>query len=285
MPISGANHLALRLWRWIALVGLMAVAWPGLAQAAPPGQAGGDGEALFNEKCIACHTIGAGRLVGPDLQGVTERRDQAWISAWILAPDKMLAASDPIAVQLLAEANNVPMPNLGLTEAQVAALIAYLAGSQGTTVALPEAALPAGDPSRGRALFTGTDRMQNGGPPCMGCHSIAGLGTLGGGALGPDLTPAISIYGDAGLVSFLNTVPTVTMNAVWTRQPLTPDEQADLWTFIKQASIQERPPGMVWQLAGLAVAGTLLLLVLAQVYWRKRLVSVRKPLVARARIS
>jgi hypothetical protein len=37
-----------------------------------------EGEQIFVEKCTACHTIGKGRLVGPDLSGVTTRREESW---------------------------------------------------------------------------------------------------------------------------------------------------------------------------------------------------------------
>ena len=45
------------------------------------------GKALFQSKgCVACHTIGKGKLVGPDLKGVTNRRDQEWIAKWLKEP-------------------------------------------------------------------------------------------------------------------------------------------------------------------------------------------------------
>ncbi len=254
----------------------------GRLEAAPPPQSPSEGQALFQQKCVGCHSIGGGKLVGPDLKGVTTRRTKEWLTNWISAPDKVLAAQDPIATQLLAEHNNLAMPNLGLTPDQVASLIAFLGTD---TVTTPATAQAAGDPVAGKALFTGTQRLKNGGPPCMGCHSVGAIGSLGGGALGPDLTPAYNKYGgDAGLQAFLNSVPTVTMNAVWTRQPLTPQEQTDLVAFLKQVSVSERPIDVVGQLALLAVIGTVLFLILAQLYWRKRLVAVRRPMVMRSKI-
>lgn len=277
-------RLAKKALAAVLVVGFVSVTLASLAQAHPLAQTASEGEALFQSKCTPCHTIGGGRLVGPDLQGVTARRTKAWLTQWISAPDKMLAAKDPIATQLLQENNNVPMPNLALTETEVAALIAYF--ETNPTVLPPQKpALPAGNAAIGRQLFTGSVRFQNGGPPCMGCHSIAGIGALGGGALGPDLTPAFNKYGDVGLANFLNTVPTATMNAVWTRQPLTPEEQADLWAFLQEASVAGRPIQALWQLSALAVGGMIVLLLLGQLYWRRRLVGVRRPLVARSRIS
>lgn len=84
------------------------------------------GSYLFRARCAACHTVGEGDGVGPDLLGVTTRRDRAWLTRWLAAPDQMLAEQDPIASELLARYKNVPMPNLGLGEGDVAALIEYM---------------------------------------------------------------------------------------------------------------------------------------------------------------
>jgi len=42
-----------------------------------------DGQQLF-QVCSACHTIGKGKLIGPDLQGVTDRLDRDWLKSFIL---------------------------------------------------------------------------------------------------------------------------------------------------------------------------------------------------------
>src|ERR1043166_7153940 len=43
-------------------------------------------EYLFRSRCSACHTIGKGDGVGPDLAGVTTRRDRAWLTRYLAAP-------------------------------------------------------------------------------------------------------------------------------------------------------------------------------------------------------
>jgi nitrite reductase (NO-forming) len=91
------------------------------------------GEEIFTAKCTACHSIGEGIRVGPDLQGVTQQRDPDWLARWITEPDMMLAEGDPIATELLAEHNNVPMPNLQLTSEEVDNVIAYLANPDDTS--------------------------------------------------------------------------------------------------------------------------------------------------------
>jgi protein SCO1/2 len=85
-----------------------------------------NGSFLFRTRCSACHTIGHGDSVGPDLLGVTNTRDHAWLSRFIAAPDKLLADKDPIATALYAKYNQVQMPNLRLSGPDVDALIAFL---------------------------------------------------------------------------------------------------------------------------------------------------------------
>ena len=77
------------------------------------------------------------------MQGITERRDEDWLARWIAAPDKVLAEGDPIAVQLLADFNNVSMPNLQLSTADVQNVIAYL-----EDLAIGEAAAASNAPSK-----------------------------------------------------------------------------------------------------------------------------------------
>jgi mono/diheme cytochrome c family protein len=84
----------------------------------------------FRSKCAACHTHD-GKSVGPSLVGVTERRSREWLVRWISAPDRMIAAKDPAALELVKRHGGVPMPNLDLTEADAAALVDYLATLKG----------------------------------------------------------------------------------------------------------------------------------------------------------
>jgi protein SCO1 len=84
------------------------------------------GAYLFRTRCSACHTIGQGDGVGPDLLGVTNRRGRAWLLRWLAAPDRMLAEGDPVATALLTRYRSVPMPNLRLGEADMTTLLSYL---------------------------------------------------------------------------------------------------------------------------------------------------------------
>jgi protein SCO1 len=84
------------------------------------------GQAMFKKICAPCHTIGVGDRVGPDLQGITARRENAWLSSYIRNPLKMRAQNDPTALALAAKYKSARMPVLGVTENDAADLIAYL---------------------------------------------------------------------------------------------------------------------------------------------------------------
>jgi mono/diheme cytochrome c family protein len=69
----------------------------GLAMSSQPGQA------LFKKMCAPCHTIGVGDRVGPDLRGVTTRREQPWLAAYIQNPAQLRAKQDAVGLALAAE--------------------------------------------------------------------------------------------------------------------------------------------------------------------------------------
>jgi protein SCO1 len=86
------------------------------------------GQYLFGARCSACHTIGGGDSVGPDLLNITATRDPAWLARFIKTPDKLLADKDPIATTLFEKYKHVQMPNLRLGNGDVDAIIQYLNG-------------------------------------------------------------------------------------------------------------------------------------------------------------
>ncbi len=78
----------------------------------------------FESKCLACHSIGQGKKLGPDLAGVTKLRSDAWLTSWLQSPEKMLA-TDADAKALLKEFNNLPMPNQNLSAVEIEQYLKY----------------------------------------------------------------------------------------------------------------------------------------------------------------
>lgn len=228
------------------------------------GFAGESGQDIFQQKCAACHTVGGGKRVGPDLQGVTQRRAHAWLTRWIREPDKMLSEGDAQATQLFKEYNNVPMPNLALTEADVAALVAYLetalkdgaptaASTESATVAVPEPTTA--DVELGRNLFQGTARFANGGPSCTSCHHVKNDAVIGGGILARELTTVFSRMGGDGVRAILGGPPFPVMQAAFKGKPFTENETRALVGFLQHADKEhayQQPRDYGW---GLFVSG------------------------------
>jgi len=85
------------------------------------------GKTVYEAKaCNACHSIGSTKqTMGGALDQVTEIRDLEWLFKFIKNPKSMLA-TDGLAKQLLRDFNNIPMPNQGLSDKDVIAIIEYL---------------------------------------------------------------------------------------------------------------------------------------------------------------
>jgi protein SCO1/2 len=83
------------------------------------------GKYLFGRDCIACHTIGHGDKIGPDLLGVIHVRSRAWLTQIIQHPDQLLEEKDPIATTLLKK-YKVRMPNTYVDNVDASYLIRYL---------------------------------------------------------------------------------------------------------------------------------------------------------------
>jgi mono/diheme cytochrome c family protein len=280
---GGRNSLIFLIY---LLVALSLCSFAGLIHA----QSAEEGEAIFEAKCTACHTIGGGDTVGPDLKGITSIRERDWLLRFISSPNKMISEGDPIALELFEKFNKVPMPNMGLSEKKVSSILAYLE-TTGTSQAKAPSTQPSvsketevteGHAIEGLNLFTGYIPFEKGGAPCIACHSIAGISALGGGTLGPDLTETFEDYGEKDLISVLASVPFPTMNPVYYDHPISPQEQAHLVAFMKEA-VDKQMSSSAGQLSMLVAGIFLAILALTWLLWRNRLREVRKTLVEESR--
>lgn len=86
------------------------------------------GKKTFKTICAACHTLGKGKLVGPDLKGITDKLDHEWIKSFVLNSTAMIESGDEEAVRIFKEFNEIPMPaNPSLTDEDLNNLIGYIA--------------------------------------------------------------------------------------------------------------------------------------------------------------
>ena len=178
----------------------------GRGESATPVKFSADAAAIFNQRCTACHTYGKGIKVGPDLKGVTERRQRRWLLKFIHSSSQMIQSGNPTATALFAQFKQQRMPDwTDLSEKQISDILDYLA--VGGPEIKPEdernaETATAAETEAGRKLFYGETQMQHGVPACASCHTVAGTG-MRGGTLGPDLTDVYFRYQDVALTTFL----------------------------------------------------------------------------------
>jgi len=267
---------------WIAAAALVITLCPRIAAAQ-------ETAAFFKQNCASCHTIGGGRLTGPDLKDVTKRQDRAWLRDFIMNPQAKINAGDPYAVKLHEEARGVLMPSIPGMTAEKADFLLDLVEAES---ALPESQFKGlqisnepftpEDIQRGIALFTGQQRLKNGGPACISCHTIPGLGGLGGGQLGPDLTRVYErLQGRTALSAWLSAPAMPTMQSILRDAPLDPAEIHALVALFEDTAKNGRilPNVAVLNFSLLGLGGAVLVLVLFDLIWRARFRSVRRNLV------
>ena len=251
-----------------------------LGAAATPSKliAQSDGQAIFEARCVACHSTGPDRLVGPGLEGVLSRRDRAWLKRFIMEPDRMLASDDSIAAELLQE-YLLPMPNFGVTDAEAEAILTFLGGGGtpvGTTTPQPAPAPAAAEDQivLGQDLFQGKTRLSNGGQTCNSCHDVTSDAVIGGGVLAAELTTVFSRLGGPGVRAILGSPPFPVMQRAYQDKPLTEEEVMALVGFLQrfdEAGALHQPSDYGIKLFGAGLLGVVILLGLYTLAWSGRL--------------
>lgn len=133
----------------LSISSLFLFSFSGFAQA--------DGEALFKQNCAACHSVGKGIVIGPDLKDVAQRRPADWLRKWIKSSATVIKSGDAYGAELLKKFNNVGMPDQNLSDVDIDAVLAFI-DNKGKEAPAPVAAAPVGgtEGSAGNADNTGT---------------------------------------------------------------------------------------------------------------------------------
>jgi len=245
---------------------------------------------FFKKNCASCHTIGGGRLTGPDLKDVSKRQSRDWLVKWILDPDGVLKSGDPYAVKMQKESRGAVMTRApGITSEMANALLDLIAAesklekSQFAGLQISNRPLLPEDIDEGRALFMGGKALKNGAPACISCHTVNSMESLfGGGRLGPNLTRAYArLQGRKGLSSWLSAPPGLTMTPIFSKYPLDAEEILPLVAFLKNETELDKPEQSTAMINFLlfGLGGAVILLVLFDLIWNKRFRGVRKAMI------
>jgi len=188
-----------------------------------------NGELLFKQ-CAACHSIGGGQLVGPDLAGVLDRRTEDEIIRFVQNP---------------ADFDVVMMPPQGLSPDEIKDILVYIVANspeveEKETIVVKqekveeEVIITEDDIVLGERLFEGTLSFENGGPSCITCHNVDYEQMMQGGLLAKDLSKVYSRSGGMrGIKGILSGLPFPAMKSSYGDHPLNDQEIVQLQAFLK----------------------------------------------------
>jgi len=235
-----------------------------------------DGADLFKRNCAACHSIGGGRLVGPDLAGVTKKADRVWLTNFIKNSADMIKSGDPAAVAIGREYNNLLMPPYGGIDNEVSAILKFIDSKGGSAQsAVADTFLNAASVEnvmRGKALFSGNEPFKNGGSSCITCHSVHDVAGIGG-SLAKSLNLSYFMLKGQGIKAMLQSPPFPAMTNTYASHPLNDQEIYDLATYLKnisQTMVKGHTTRATFPFLLLGIGGWCLFMLLLFGLWRLR---------------
>ena len=248
-----------------------------------------DGEQLF-QQCKACHSIGQGKLLGPDLLDVSNRRDASWLKSFIKSSQTMVKNGDAQALAIVEEFNNLVMIDYNLPDADINAIIKYIdsfstsdsEGGEETSVEDSLSAIKTAEylasidteenREKGKALFYGERKFKNGGAACISCHHVNTSESIQGGLLAADLTKSFSRNGGLpGIKGILEFPPYPAMKDAYQHAAFTENESVKLQMFLMHVDEEDMvSESSISDLMMQGIIGVVILLIIISTVWFKR---------------
>jgi len=249
-----------------------------------------DGKQLF-QQCKACHTIGQGKLLGPDLLDISKKHDKVWLKNFIKSSQTMIKNGDADAIAIFEEYNKLPMMDYNLPDADLEAIIKYIDSfstddsEEGETAATANDSLTAvvaaeylasidteENRKKGKELFEGSRKFKNGGASCISCHHVNTKDAVQGGLLAADLTKSFSRNGGfPGIKGIIEFPPFPAMKDAYQHATLTEDESIKIQVFLMHADEENVvSESSIADFIKHGMIGMVLLLVFISVVWFKR---------------
>jgi mono/diheme cytochrome c family protein len=223
-----------------------------------------DGKNLFDTNCKMCHSIGGGKIVGPDLKGISEKRSSEWFVKFAKDSKSLIDSGDEQAIAIFEEYLSMPMPPSPLNENEIASIYKYIVSTSKpaeTTKAKPEPIIK-GDAAKGEQLFYGSIRFAYGGVACVACHTT---GNLPGGTLAKSLTHSAAI-----VKPMMDALPFPAMRVSYKNNKLIKSEISDLTAYIEQTSKEIEEPQLCLGPPIGGFLGFIIFMVFLGFYWKKR---------------
>ncbi len=236
-------------------------------------------EQLFTIKCGICHTIGMGKLVGPDLLNVHDKRSDEWLLEYVRSSQTMINKGDPDAVAIYKEYNGILMPDPLISDEEILSILGYIAESSaagGRAGVVYESVLTdatSADAEHGQELYEGRIRFENDGPSCISCHNIQRKETKLLTNYAKDVMASFETLGEAGVSAILKTPPYPVMAESFNGHELTDAERHDLLAYLRDAKVLAPNMGlssMYSNFLSVSLMGGVFLFVLYSLFWFNR---------------
>jgi len=217
----------------------------------------------FFYRCAGCHTLGEGKLTGPDLITST-RWNQADLKTAIKKMEKNVGPLSAMDIDQMVEF----LKDINVT--------ARIAKQKQMIEAQLRAELPPPSFEAGQKLFRGQKELLNGGPACVSCHHFVNEG----GTLGPDLTMIKDKISGIALQSAIENSSYKIMRSIYEKSKITKEESLHLSEYLSHPEKTDaRSVPTLKKVMGLAGGGFGIFFVLLWVLNQQRKTTTRKNLL------
>lgn len=90
-----------------------------------------EGEPLFIENCAICHTIGQGKLIGPDLKNIQKNRTLEYFQAFVKNSQAVIKSGDSVAVSVYQDYDEIIMPEHSLSNVDIDSIWQFIQKFEG----------------------------------------------------------------------------------------------------------------------------------------------------------
>lgn len=170
---------------------------------------------FFFYRCAGCHTVGGGKLSGPDLINATQ-----WAEADLKTAVKKMEKNTGALPE-----PDIAMLTVFLKDKNVASRITL---QKQKIIAELRAKMPPPSYEKGRALFLGRQAFFNNGPACVNCHFYVRQG----GSLGLELSKVNSKMTGVVLQSAIENANYKVMRAIYQDRKITTEESLHLAEYL-----------------------------------------------------
>lgn len=214
-------------------------------------------------RCAGCHTVGGGKLSGPDLIQATQWKHED-LRAGIKKMEKNVGPMTEQDIQQMIDF---------LKDIDVSARITH---QKQKIEASLRAQLPPPSFERGEKLFMGKETLVNRGPACFSCHRFVNEG----GSLGVDLTDIKNRASSVVLQSAIENSSYKIMRAIYLKHKITTEESLHLAEYLSHPEkVEQRFAAGMLLVKTLATAGFGVFILLLWALNQRRKGPTRKNLV------